>query len=175
MTNLKPDKNNPTVQDVARAANVSTATVSRALSAPERVSEKARKKVDDAVKLTGYVINHSARNLRRQQTVTIVSLVPDIGNSHFSNILKGIETVCADRDINVLIADTRKQHVLGNIILGDGDGTNGEQRSLRLLDGHCKKKCNTNIKRSRITPPSDFTTMLGGCVFKLILETATTK
>ena len=108
MTNLKPDKNNPTVQDVARAANVSTATVSRALSAPERVSEKARKKVDEAVKLTGYVINHSARNLRRQQTGTIVALVPDIGNSHFSNILKGIETVCADRNINVLIADTRK-------------------------------------------------------------------
>lgn len=108
MTNLKSDKNNPTVQDVARAANVSTATVSRALSAPERVSEKARKKVDEAVKLTGYVINHSARNLRRQQTGTIVALVPDIGNSHFSNILKGIETVCADNDINVLIADTRK-------------------------------------------------------------------
>ncbi|MCP4317897.1 MAG: LacI family transcriptional regulator [Hyphomicrobiales bacterium] len=108
MTNTKPEKNNPTVQDVARAANVSTATVSRALSAPERVSEKARKRVSDAVKLTGYVINHSARNLRRRQTGTIVALVPDIGNSHFSNILKGIETVCAENDLNVLIADTRK-------------------------------------------------------------------
>lgn len=108
MTNTKPEKNNPTVLDVARAANVSTATVSRALSAPERVSEKARKRVSDAVKLTGYVINHSARNLRRRQTSTIVALVPDIGNSHFSNILKGIETVCAENDINVLVADTRK-------------------------------------------------------------------
>ena len=108
MTETKQRKTNPTVQDVARAANVSTATVSRALSAPERVSEKARQRVSEAVKLTGYVINHSARNLRRQQTGTIVALVPDIGNSHFSNILKGIETVCADNDINVLIADTRK-------------------------------------------------------------------
>ncbi|MEM8700205.1 MAG: LacI family DNA-binding transcriptional regulator, partial [Pseudomonadota bacterium] len=42
-------KANPTVQDVARAAKVSTATVSRALSAPERVSIKTRDKVAKAV------------------------------------------------------------------------------------------------------------------------------
>ncbi|MEX3007658.1 LacI family DNA-binding transcriptional regulator [Hoeflea sp. TYP-13] len=108
MTKIEPGKNNPTVQDVARAANVSTATVSRALSAPDRVSEKARARVAEAIKQTGYVINHAARNLRRRQTGTIVALVPDIGNSHFSNILNGIESVCAENDLNVLIADTRK-------------------------------------------------------------------
>lgn len=98
----------PTIHDVARAAEVSTATVSRTLSAPEQVSPKTRDKVERAVVQTGYVLNHAARNLRRRATGTVVALVPDIGNSHFSNILQGIETVCADSHLKVLIADTRK-------------------------------------------------------------------
>ena len=102
------DKRNPTIQDVARVARVSTATVSRALSLPDRVSDDARRRVAGAIMQTGYVLNRSARNLRRKQTGTIVALVPNIGNSFFSNILEGIETVCAQNDINVLIADTQK-------------------------------------------------------------------
>lgn len=145
MSKPEHEKQNPTVQDVARAANVSTATVSRALSAPERVSEKARKRVAEAVKQTGYVINHAARNLRRQETGTIVALVPDIGNSHFSNILKGIETVCDERDIKVLIADTRKpsmsrsklqgyfsQNNFDGIVILDGDISISQMRAANL-------------------------------------------
>ncbi len=145
MVKTVPEKHNPTVQDVARAANVSTATVSRALSAPERVSEKARKRVEEAIRQTGYVINHTARNLRRQQTGTIVALVPDIGNSHFSNILKGIESVCAEKDINVLIADTRKPSMsrsklqtyfsrnnVDGIVILDGDISVEEMRRSNL-------------------------------------------
>lgn len=108
MNTSKPHKSNPTVQDVAREAKVSTATVSRALSSPQRVTEDTRRRVLEAVEKTGYILNHAARNLRRQQTGTIVALVPDIGNSHFSNVLQGIESVCAERDLKVLIADTRK-------------------------------------------------------------------
>ncbi|WP_305986752.1 LacI family DNA-binding transcriptional regulator [Roseibium sp. MMSF_3544] len=108
MTESEAKKPNPTVQDVARAAKVSTATVSRALSTPEQVSKKMRDKVAKAVEETGYVLNHAARNLRRRDTGTIVALVPDIGNSHFSNVLQGIETVCAQKNLKVLIADTRK-------------------------------------------------------------------
>jgi len=108
MSDEKPTSKNPTVQDVARAASVSTATVSRALSSPDRVSEETRRRVARAVEKTGYVLNHAARNLRRRDTGAIVALVPDIGNSHFSNILQGIETVCAEENLKVLIADTRK-------------------------------------------------------------------
>lgn len=141
----EPGKHNPTVQDVARAANVSTATVSRALSAPDRVSEKARARVAEAIKQTGYVINHAARNLRRQQTGTVVALVPDIGNSHFSNILEGIESVCTENDIHVLIADTRKptmshsklqtyfsRNNFDGIVILDGDISVEEMRESNL-------------------------------------------
>lgn len=145
MVKTQTGKHNPTVQDVARAANVSTATVSRALSAPDRVSEKARKRVSEAVKQTGYVINHTARNLRRRQTSTIVALVPNIGNSHFSNILEGIENVCAEKGINVLIADTRKPSMsrsklqtyfsnnnVDGIVILDGDISVEEMRASNL-------------------------------------------
>ena len=108
MTSQSRKSGNPTVQDVAREANVSSATVSRALSEPDRVSEKMRERVAAAVAKTGYVINHAARNLRRRDTGTIVALIPNIGNSHFSNVLQGIETVCAEKNLKVLIADTRK-------------------------------------------------------------------
>ena len=100
----------PTIQDVALAANVSTATVSRALSYPERVSEETRRQVIDAIELTGYRVNQTARNLRRQQTGAIVVLVPNLGNPFFSRILAGIETTAAKAGYSVLIADTRAPH-----------------------------------------------------------------
>jgi len=127
-------KTNPTVQDVARAANVSTATVSRALTAPDRVSAETRRRVSEAVAKTGYVINHAARNLRRRDTGTIVALVPDIGNSHFSNILQGIETVCAERNLKVLIADTRKP-AMSRSNLSDYFSRNNCD-GIVILDGH---------------------------------------
>ncbi|MCX2721228.1 LacI family DNA-binding transcriptional regulator [Roseibium salinum] len=134
MTKLDFKKPNPTVQDVARAANVSTATVSRALSSPERVSVKTRESVAKAIEKTGYVLNHAARSLRRRDTGTIVALVPDIGNSHFSNILEGIETVCADRDLKVLIADTRKPS-MSRSRLGEFFSKNNCD-GIVILDGH---------------------------------------
>lgn len=100
----------PTIQDVARAANVSTATVSRALSYPERVSEETRRLVIEAIERTGYRVNQTARNLRRKQTGAIVALVPNIGNPFFSQILAGIEAAAARAGYSVLIADTRAPH-----------------------------------------------------------------
>lgn len=134
MPDEKPTKKNPTVQDVARAANVSTATVSRALSTPDRVSVETRRRVDRAVEKTGYVLNHAARNLRRRDTGAIVALVPDIGNSHFSNILQGIETVCAEENLKVLIADTRKPS-MSRSNLSDFFSRNNCD-GIVILDGH---------------------------------------
>jgi LacI family repressor for deo operon, udp, cdd, tsx, nupC, and nupG len=97
----------PTIQDVARTANVSTATVSRALSFPEKVSEGTRLRVLRAVEETGYAVNQIARNLRRQTTGAIVVLVPNLGNQFFSMILAGIESAASRAGYTVLISDTR--------------------------------------------------------------------
>ena len=53
-----------TIQDVARRAKVSTATISRVLSKFGPASEKTRNEVLEAIKLTGYPVNQAARNFR---------------------------------------------------------------------------------------------------------------
>jgi len=62
------DKKIATIQDVAAEAGVSTATVSRTLSKPSVVAEATREAVLAAVERTGYRINATASNLRRQRT-----------------------------------------------------------------------------------------------------------
>ena len=99
--------NIPRIQDVAKMANVSTATVSRVLSFPDRVSEATREVVLQAIEKTGYTINHSARNLRKGGTGAILVLLPNLANSFFSRVLKGIEAVASGYGFNILIADSQ--------------------------------------------------------------------
>ena len=82
----------PTIQDVARHAKVSAATVSRVLSSPERVSESTRERVTIAVRETGYTINQAARTLRMQRAKTILAAMPGIGNPFYSTILEAVVT-----------------------------------------------------------------------------------
>lgn len=107
----------PKITDVARLAGVSTATVSRALSKPETVAESTRNIVLAAAEKSGYRVNLSARNLRRQRTGAIVVLVPNLGNPFFSEILAGIETALSEVDINMLVVDTRQAHTKPQLVL----------------------------------------------------------
>ena len=86
----------PTIQDVARLAKVSTATVSRALTRPERVAEPTRRAVLAAIERTGYRVNRTARNLRRRRAGAIVVLVPNLGNPFFSVVLNTVDPVMRD-------------------------------------------------------------------------------
>lgn len=95
----------PTIQDVARHANVSTATVSRSLSAPERVSAETRAKVSEAVRVTGYTLNQAGRSLRQRSARTILVALPDIRNPFFSSILDAIEREASHRGLGVLVAN----------------------------------------------------------------------
>lgn len=94
----------PTIQDVARHAKVSAATVSRVLSNPERVSEGARQRVFDAVRETGYTINQAARSLRMRAARTILIALPNIGNPFYSTILQAVVGAATARGYSVLVA-----------------------------------------------------------------------
>lgn len=96
----------PTIQDVAKQAGVSTATVSRAISSPTRVSAKTQKLVSDAVAETGYVLNEAARNLRTQKARTICIISPDLSNPFFSVIISGIEQVAAENGYGVFVSQS---------------------------------------------------------------------
>jgi LacI family repressor for deo operon, udp, cdd, tsx, nupC, and nupG len=93
----------PTIQDVARHAKVSAATVSRVLSSPERVSESTRDRVQSAVRETGYTINQAARTLRMQRAKTILTAMPGIGNPFYSTILDAVVTTATSRGYGVLV------------------------------------------------------------------------
>ncbi len=96
-----------TIQDVAREAGVSTATVSRTLSRPSVVAKPTRQAVLRAVQKTGYQVNHLARNLRRQRTGSVIALAPNLANPFFSQILAGMSAVLSARNYGLLIADTQ--------------------------------------------------------------------
>ncbi|MCG7496896.1 DNA-binding transcriptional regulator CytR [Vibrio sp. Of7-15] len=99
-----------TMKDVAQLAGVSTATVSRALMNPEKVSASTRKRVEDAVLEAGYSPNSLARNLRRNESKTIVTIVPDICDPYFSEIIRGIEEAAKENGYLVLLGNSSQQH-----------------------------------------------------------------
>lgn len=98
-----------TMKDVAQLAGVSTATVSRALMNPEKVSASTRKKVGQAVVEAGYSPNSLAKNLRRNESKTIVALVPDICDPYYSDIIRGIEEAAMEHGYLVLLGDSAQQ------------------------------------------------------------------
>jgi LacI family repressor for deo operon, udp, cdd, tsx, nupC, and nupG len=97
----------PTISDVARWAGISTATVSRTLATPDKVTARTRAIVLEAVRKTGYVPNLAARNLRTNKTRTILAVLPDFSNVFFSLILRGISDTLVARGYSLIIADTR--------------------------------------------------------------------
>jgi LacI family repressor for deo operon, udp, cdd, tsx, nupC, and nupG len=97
-----------TIQDVARAARVSTATVSRALSNPDLLSDRTREAVLEAIRRTGYRVNRAARNLRMQRAGAVLVLVPNLGKPFYSGILAGLGEGFAGSDYSILITDTER-------------------------------------------------------------------
>lgn len=116
-----------TIQDVARRAGVSTATVSRAIALPDRVTEATREAVFSAIRETGYTPNAAARSLRAKSTRMVLVLLPGIGNSFFTPVLNALEEVFSEAGYGVLIgyarnSPRRETHYARVIRAGQVDG-----------------------------------------------------
>jgi LacI family repressor for deo operon, udp, cdd, tsx, nupC, and nupG len=122
-----------TLQDVARVAGVSTATVSRALSHPNMVSESTRRRVSKAVEVSGYRVNRAARNLRTQRAHSVLVLLPDLGNPFFSAILEGISLNLSRKGYSMLIASTKQVHDSGERLVDYLDDARAD--GMIILDG----------------------------------------
>lgn len=109
---MKPKKPvvNATMKDVAVQANVSTATVSRALMNPDKVSQSTRNRVEQAAIEVGYLPHSLGRNIKRSESRTILVIVPDICDPFFSEIIRGIEVTAAAQGYLVLIGDCAHQN-----------------------------------------------------------------
>ena len=95
-----------TIHDVARAADVSVATVSRVLNNSPAVTEKTRKMVIDVISELKYQPNLLGRNLRRMETRMVLVLLPSISNPFYSQIVKGIEDVGHENGYNIMLCNT---------------------------------------------------------------------
>ncbi len=95
-----------TIRDVAKAAGVSTATVSRALNETALVTEETRRKVLEAIERLGYRPNAVARGLTTRKTKTIGLVVSDIMNPFYPEVARGVEDVLSTYGYNVILCNT---------------------------------------------------------------------
>jgi LacI family transcriptional regulator len=96
----------PTINDVARLAGVSTVTVSRVINGAGSVKLETRTRVQQAIEELHYLPNVAARSLRSKRTNTLALLVPDITNSFWTTVARGVEDEAQNGGYSVLLCNT---------------------------------------------------------------------
>jgi LacI family transcriptional regulator len=94
----------PGIVDVARAAGVSTATVSRCLNEPERVREATRERVAAAIRELDYAPHFGARALVLNRTNTMGAVIPTMANAIFARGLQALQERLAEAGVTLLVA-----------------------------------------------------------------------
>jgi len=97
------------ILDVARAAGVSVATVSRTLNNNGYVREEVRRRVEIAVKTTGYAPNFNARHLRTGRSRAIGLMVSNMANPLLSELFSALELHMHSVGFSLLVASTYDQ------------------------------------------------------------------
>lgn len=95
-----------TLDDVAKLADVSPITVSRALNHPDKVAEKTLKKVQQAILRTGYVPNLLAGGLASKRSRLIAVIVPSMSNTVYAETVRFLTKALRDAGYQVLLGET---------------------------------------------------------------------
>lgn len=95
-----------TMSDVARVADVSPMTVSRALNQPGTVRPDLLRRVQVAVHATGYIPDRIASALASHRSGMIAVILPTIASSMFSDSVKGISEVARACATQIVLAET---------------------------------------------------------------------
>lgn len=115
------------IHDVAKEAGVSISTVSRVIQGASNVLPETRTRIEEAIQRLDYHPNRLAQQFRMQQTKNILVIVPEFGNSFFSDILIGIESITTKYDYNILLAYSHGDRAIENRCYG--------MLSQKLVDG----------------------------------------
>jgi LacI family transcriptional regulator len=99
-----------TIKDIARAAKVSTNTVSRALNNKPDVSPKTREKVLEIARKLNYSPNYLAKSLISGQTRTVGAIVTDNTNPFYARIIKGIEDTARARGYVMILCNSNENN-----------------------------------------------------------------
>lgn len=99
----------PTLEDVAADVGVSTATVSRCLNSPEKVSKKTLARVMASVDALGYTPNFGAQALAARKTRTVGAIIPTMDNAIFARALQSMQEKLRQHNIALLVASSQYQ------------------------------------------------------------------
>lgn len=116
-----------TIKDIAKALNLSTSTVSRALRGSYEINPETKKLVLEYAGKMNYHPNPIALSLKENRSRAIGVIVPEIANHFFSQAINGIEAVAYDRGYHVVIFQSHEsyerecsniQHLVGRKVDG---------------------------------------------------------
>ena len=135
------------LEDVARLADVSTATVSRALNDPKKVRPNLAQRVHDAIRELGYVPHGAARALASHRSHTIGAIVPTLDNAIFARGIGALQQRLSEDGYTLLLATSdyefeRELFQVEKLIERGIDGLMliGEAHDKRLYDMLAAKK-----------------------------------
>jgi LacI family transcriptional regulator len=98
----------PTIADVARAAGVSTATVSRVLNGSTEVNAALAERVHKAVRELSYRPSRIARSLRTQRTAVWAVIISDIRNPFFTEMVRGVEDIAYANGYSLVLCNAEE-------------------------------------------------------------------
>ncbi len=101
--------NPPTIYDVAKAAGVSTATVSKVINNTGRISEKTKEKINRIIEDLNFRPNVIASAMKGKSTYQIAFLIPDVSNPVYAEYLKQIEERGQELGYNIVMCSTDDQ------------------------------------------------------------------
>lgn len=92
-----------TIRDVAKLADVSVATVSRALRGHSTVSAATKERVEAAAADLAYILPFRSEAALRTRPIRVAAVMPHIGRWYYAQVLEGIESVLSDREGEVML------------------------------------------------------------------------
>ncbi len=116
-----------TIYDVAGAARVSLATVSRAINNPEKVKPETRERVLRVIEELGYKPNAFAKGLASRKSTTVAVLVPDMSRASIAEMMNGIADIARVYKYSILLyildnEETSEEDVLKEVVAAQVDG-----------------------------------------------------
>jgi LacI family transcriptional regulator len=124
-----------TINEIAKQAGVSKATVSRVLNQSKSVSEDVRSRVQGVIDVHNFKPSALARSLSIQKSHLIGIILPDLSNPVFSRMISGMESYIRDQDYSLLImaTDFKVENKISHIEIFKDKGVDG----LILVTDHC--------------------------------------
>ena len=118
--------NQSKIYDIAGAAGVSLATVSRVLNHPEKVKEATRNKVLKIIKDKGYKPNANARGLASRRSTTVAVVIPELSRASVAEMIQGIDDAAKKFGYTIRLFINRdakmSEDLWGEVIASSVDG-----------------------------------------------------